>query len=168
MNDVPKTNTSTAGFTIIENIFAVGIIALGFAGLYALSAQCMRIMHSSREEMAAMQSLQDRGDSLRKCTWVQITNPTYLSSNIMNTAANNAPLTDRMTETVTINAYPTALNPAIKLTRSGAGVVTVVSSNSAIANGDLLNINIQMSWTSWSGNRPHTAAMSTTFAENTR
>ena len=168
MNSTTMRSTGNSGFTIIENIVAVGIIALGFAALYAMSARCMKIMYSARDEMTVGQALQDRADRLRKCTWAQITDPAYLSGNIMNTAANKGPLMKNVTETVTINAYPTAASPAIQLRRSSAGVVTIVTSNASIANGDLATINIEISWNSSSGSRPHTAAISTLFAEDAR
>lgn len=158
----------TAGFTLIDNMVAIGIIAVGFAALYTISAQCMRVMYSAREEMTAAQALQDRGDSLRTCTWAQITDASYIAANIMNTAANKAPLMKKMTETVTINAYPTAINPAIQVQRSSAGVTSILSQNAAITNGDMVKIDAQISWTTWSGKCTHTQAISTIFAENPR
>ena len=168
LTKLSKKSSDIGGFTLIDNVFAVGIIALGFSALYAMSSQCLKLDYAAREEMTASQGLQDRGDSLRQCTWAQITDPTYLSANIMNKAANKAPLMNKMAETVTINAYPTPAATPIQLTRSSAGVVTIVSQNSAIANGDMVKIDVQMAWTSWSGNRSHTETLSTIFAENPR
>ena len=58
MNSTTTRSTGNSGFTIIENIVAVGIIALGFAALYAMSARCMKIMYSARDEMTVGQALQ--------------------------------------------------------------------------------------------------------------
>jgi hypothetical protein len=85
----------------------------------------------------------------------------------MNNAANNAPLMRKMTETLTINSYPTPATTPIQVSRSSTGIVTVVSTNPTIATGDLISVTDQMAWTSWSGNHSHAEATSTVFAENT-
>jgi prepilin-type N-terminal cleavage/methylation domain-containing protein len=168
MQKLAKPFAGKSGFTFIENIIAVSIIAIGFTALHAVASQCMRLMSAAREQMTAGQALQDRTDTLRACSWVQVTDSAYLAANVMNSAANTAPLMSKITETVTINSYPTAATTPIQLTRSSSGAVTVVSTNSTIANGDLVSITVQMAWTSWLGNRAHTETINTVFAENTR
>lgn len=86
----------------------------------------------------------------------------------MNSAASNAPTMGSVTETITINAYPTAVNPPIQVTRASNGSVTINSTNSAIATGDLVAINIQLSWNAARGNRARSMAVSTTWGEISR
>ncbi len=144
------------------------IFAGFFIALYSINAQCMLLVSASRQALAAGQSLQDRMDQVRNCTWAQITDSSYISSSVMNSAASNAPTMGSVTETITINAYPTAVNPPIQVTRASNGSVTINSTNSAIATGDLVAINIQLSWNAARGNRARSMAVSTTWGEISR
>lgn len=158
--------TNVGGFSLVECMIAVGIVASGFAALTLMNGACIRLMYSAREQMSAGQALQDRMESFRSCTWAQVTDPNYIQSSILNSLANNAPLNGKFTETVTINKYPTPVSPAIQLTRSTSGVVTIVSTNAAIATGDLVKIDIQVAWTRSLGSSLHSEAASTIYGEN--
>lgn len=156
------------GFTLIDTVFAAALVGLFFVALFGVNSQCLYLVNSSRELSTAAQVLQGRMEQLRNCHWGQITDPNYLSNNIFTTAMNGASNLGNVSEVATINAYPTALNPAMQLTRASNGTVTVNSTNSAIANGDMVTINLQVSWTAAPGSRSRSVAIDTIWAENSR
>lgn len=168
LSQIQKNRAIKGGFTFIDNVVAMMIFAGFFIALYSINAQCLQLVSSSRQALAAGQSLQDRMEQVRTCTWAQITDSNYISSSILNTAVNNAPILGGVTEVITINSYPTAVNPPIKVTRASNGTVTINSTNAAIATGDLVAINIQLSWTAARGSRARSMAIYTTWGENSR
>ena len=157
-----------AAFTLIDNIVAVAIVAGFFGALYAMSGQCLYLLNSGRQTTVAQQAIQDRIEQLRNIKWVQLTDPAYIAGNVLNTAAQNGASLSGLSETVTVNAYPTALSPSNQVTRSSAGAVTVSSTNSAIASGDLVRIDVTLNWTASPGNRPRSVSTTTVWAVNTR
>ena len=155
----------TAAFTLVENAFALAIAGLFFVGLYALNTQCLYMVNSGREAAAAEQSAQDRLEQLRNCTWTQLTDASYLRDNVLNASTTGARNLDSVTETVTLNAYPTALSPAITVVRSG-GTASVTSSNASVANSDIVRVDLTLAWRAGPGGRSRTQAMTTLIAQN--
>jgi hypothetical protein len=156
------------GFTLIDTVFAAALVGVFFVTLFGVNSQCLYVVNSSRELSTAGQALQGRMEQVRNCHWSQITDPNYLSNSVFNTAMNGVSNLGAVTEVATINAYPTALNPAIQLTRNSNGTVTINSTNSAIANGDMVSVTLQVSWTAGPGARNRSVAITTTWAENSR
>jgi type II secretory pathway component PulJ len=162
-----RPRNSRAGFSLLDSLFALALGAIFFGALYLLTSQCLYLLSSGRETTLAQESLQDRIEQLRNCTWPQITDANYIANNVLNTPSNDAAFLAAATETATINAYPTALSPAIQVTRS-ASTVTIGSSNSAIANSDLVRVDIVLNWTSSPGRRAMSVGTSTVYGENSR
>jgi Tfp pilus assembly protein PilE len=155
---------SPAAFTLIENVFAVAIVGLFFIALYALNSQCVYMLNSGRGAAIAEQSSQDRLEQLRNCTWAQLTDANYLRDNVLN-ASTTARSLGAVTETVTVNAYPIAVSPVISVVRNN-GTATTASSNAAIANGDIVRVDLALSWNAGLGGRSRSQAMTTLIAKN--
>ncbi len=156
---------SSAAFTLVENAFAVAIVGLFFVALYALNTQCVYMLNSGREAATAEQSEQDRLEQLRNCTWAQLTDANYLRDNVLSASTTGARNLGSVTETVTVNAYPTALNPAISVVRSN-GTATAATSNASIANSDIVRVDLTLNWTAGPGGRSRTQAVTTLIAQN--
>ncbi len=152
------------GFTFIENLVAITIVVLFFAALFAVNAQCLSMLNASRGAALADTCLQDRIEQLRTCTWSQLTDADYLQSSIFNTATNGAANLGQVTESVRISAYPVAVNPPINVVRSN-GAASVVSSNAALVNGDLVQVETLLSWNAGGGGRSRTQATTTLIAK---
>lgn len=161
----PLSIRSPAAFTFIENVFAMAIVGVFFGGLYAMNAQCLYVLSSGRGTVVAEQSLQDRMEQLRTCSWSQLTDASYIQNSLMNSATNGARNLGQVTETVTVNAYPTALSPAISVVRSN-GTASTASSNASIANGDIVRVDIALSWKAGPGGRQRSQSVTTVIAEN--
>lgn len=153
-----------AAFTFVENIFALAIVAISFVALFTLNTQCLYLLNSGRGAVFATQSLQDRVEQLRNCTWSQLTDASYIQSSVLNSSTNGMQNLGQVTETVTVNAYPTPLSPPNSVVWSN-GSASTVSSNASIANGDMVRVDIVLAWTRL-GNRARTKAMTTVIAKN--
>jgi Tfp pilus assembly protein PilE len=156
---------ASAGFTLVENAFAMAIVGLFFVALYALNTQCVYMLNSGREAATAEQSEQDRLEQLRNCTWAQLTDASYLRDNVLSASTTAARNLGLVTETVTVNAYPIGLNPAISVVRSN-GTATAASSNPSIANTDIVRVDLALNWKAGPGGRSRTQAVTTLIAQN--
>jgi hypothetical protein len=153
-----------AGFTFVENLIAMVIVVLFFAALYGLNCQALYLLNSGREALVANVCLRDRLEALRNCTWAQLTDSTYLRTNVLNSSPSGAANLGNLTEVLTINSYPTAGNPPISLTRTN-GSASVTTSNAAIASSTLVRVDATLSWTAAPGGRSRTQATSTLLAK---
>ena len=161
----PSYTRSAGAFTLVENAVAVAIVGLFFVALYMLNTQCLYMLNSGREAVAAEQSAQDRLEQLRNCTWAQLTDANYLRDNILSASTTGARNLGSVTETVTVNAYPIALSPAISIVRSN-GTATAASSNASIANTDIVRVDLALNWQAGPGGRSRTQAVTTLIAQN--
>jgi hypothetical protein len=157
-----------AAFTVMEAAFAAALVALFFVSLFALNTRCLYLVKSSRELTMAGQAAQSRLEQIRGCTWDQITDSSFIKTGILNSASLGAPTLGALSEVVTVNAYPTAVNPVIQVTRASNGTVTVNTTNSAIQSGAMATVSVQLSWKATFEARQKTLVAGTTYAKNTQ
>lgn len=153
----------SSAFTLIENLFSMAIVALCFIALYSLSSQALYQVNSGREAVAAKQSLSDRMEQVRGCSWNQITSATYLQNYVMNASTRAEGRLGSPVETLTVNSYPAPSVSAIQLVRNNGGTSTV-STNPAFASGDLLRVDLSLTWVTAPGNRTRTQSRNTIVA----
>jgi hypothetical protein len=164
LRNILPSKTFEAGFTFVENLIAMVIVVLFFAALYGLNCQGLYLLNSGREALVANVCLRDRVEQLRNCTWAQLTDSTYLRTSVLSSSPTGAANLGNLTETLTINSYPTAGNPPISLTRTN-GSASVTTTNAAIANSTLVRVDATLSWTAAPGGRSRTQATSTLLAK---
>jgi type II secretory pathway pseudopilin PulG len=154
---------SSSAFTLVENLFSTAIVALCFVALYSLSSQALYQVNSGREAVAAKQSLSDRMELVRGCSWIQLTSATYLQNYVMNASTIAEGRLGSPVETLTVSTYPTPSLAPIQLIRSN-GTTSTVSTNPALANGDLVRVDLSLTWTTAPGNRMRTQSRNTIIA----
>jgi prepilin-type N-terminal cleavage/methylation domain-containing protein len=152
-----------SGFTLIENLFSVAIVALCFVALYSLSSQALYHVNSGREAVAAKQSLSDRMEQVRGCSWNQLTSASYLQNYVMNTSTRAEGRLGSPVETLTINTYPTPSLTPIQIAWSN-GAATTVSTNPALANGDIIRVDLALTWIAAPGKRTRSQSRNTLVA----
>ncbi len=150
------------GFTYIEAMVAVAIVAIFFGALYALNAQGLYVLNAGRQTAAAGQSLQDRMEDFRSCTWEEVTDASYIQNNILNGPTISGDNISGSTETVTLTAYPTATT-STQVVRTN-GTASTTSSNINLVNGDMVRIDVSLTW--GLGARQRTQSFSSVIAKN--
>ena len=73
LND-PKGNQD--GFTLVEGMVATMLVTIFFVSIFELNATCLRYLDSSKESLAALQSVQDRVEGLRNRAFSDLTRTT--------------------------------------------------------------------------------------------
>jgi prepilin-type N-terminal cleavage/methylation domain-containing protein len=172
------------GFTLVEVMVSAILVAIFFASLFELNAMCLRYIDSSKESLAALQSVQDRAEALRNRAFSDLTRtgcgpcdplpspaPPCVTipcvHDAMATAANPAPFSQKATEVVTISNYPPTANGVTQFTRSPDGSVTTNSLRTDLVT-DLVKVDVQVSWTMAVGGRTRTEQTSCIVSDGTK
>ena len=144
----------SGGFTLIENMMALTLIAFGMAAIYTLSGR-LSVLRSSKDEASAGQVLQQRIEQLRISNWQRVTNATWIRDNLLNVNADGAASLNALTETVTVTPYGSANTSTNTFTLSG-GTATAASSNSSLLAENAVKINWRVTWVGIPAGKVHT------------
>jgi prepilin-type N-terminal cleavage/methylation domain-containing protein len=176
MNIHPKRSKGDeAGFTLVEVMVATMLVAIFFVSIFELNAMCLRYMDTSKESLAALQTVQDRCEAMRNLAFTDLTNASVMQNKVM--PANYTPpdqlgvkpptlFSKKATETVTIKQYPVA-NGETKFTRSPDGTVTKVSEATSLGTG-LVQVDVKVTWNMTMGGRLRTEQTSTIVSNGTK
>ncbi len=70
--------TETAGFTLVEVVFASVILSLTVVALLSAITFCIDMVRLSRENVRATQIVQSKMESIRLCNWEQLNDPDFV------------------------------------------------------------------------------------------
>ena len=170
--------SSRAGFTLAEVLIAIVVTVIFGLAAFETNARLMIALKTQRETTAANMMLQERMEALRSLSYTGLSStssspsaspspspPTYAADIVANTTVSEPQLgggiNGSLTETVTISGYmdtsgncpPTisAQNQWIRNSTSPTGALQSPSSSTLASNYDLLQVDIQLSWTSANG-----------------
>ena len=146
------------GDTLPELMISVVLIVGFFAAIFEVNAACLRYISATKENVAAIQGVQDRLETLRSMAFTDLTTASKVTTTLT-TPSNGADFTLRVTETVTLADYPSG-SPTVTFTRApGASVAPSVtwSGGSAFpATATMLKANVRYGWTMALGQRQRT------------
>jgi Tfp pilus assembly protein PilV len=153
------------GMTFPEILIAVLLLGIFCASIFELNAVCLRYIDSSKESVAALQSVHDRCEVLRNLAFTDLTNATYVQS-LLGTSANASDFCKKATEVVKISAYPVP-NGVTQFTRTPSGAVTI-DSNATDLGSSLVQIDVSTSWNMTLGGRPRSEQTSTIISNGSK
>ena len=171
VNPVPVDTKPEGAFTLVEVMVATMLVAIFFASIFELNALCLRYMDSSKESLAALQSVQDRAEVLRNLAFSDLTTISFVRDNVM--PANYTPdktptlFSKKATEVVKITQYPTA-NGVTQFTRLPNGTVTTDSVATNLGLAQLVKVDVSVSWTMTLGGRARTEQTSSIVSNGTK
>jgi len=148
-----STPSLASGTTLPEALVAVLLLAVFFASIFELNAVCLRYIDVTKESVAALQSVQDRSETLRNLSFTDLTNTSAVGT-LMATPPNAAPFAQKATETVRISAFPTP-NGITQFTRLPNGTVTTNSVATDLGK-TLVQVDVSVAWTMTLGGRSRT------------
>jgi Tfp pilus assembly protein PilV len=156
---------------MVETLVAAILVAVFFATIFEVNAVCLRYIDASKESVAALQGVQDRLETLRNLAFSDLTNATFVQ-NLMTTPSNGSDFAQKVTEVVTISAYPTPDASNTQIARGpGASVTPAINSTDAsLANqpGKLVKVNVTYTWTMTLGGRSGTEQTETIISSGTK
>ena len=158
-----------AGTTLVETLVALAIVAGLFVSIFEVNGICLRYITSSKNNVAALQGVQDRLEQLRNLKFSTLTSASSVQS-LMATPANGSEFLARNpTEVVTLSAYPTpdGTNTTITLSAGGSSA-TINSTDSNLSNATLVKVNITYTWTEALGGRSRSEQSETIISAGTK
>ena len=73
-NGPSRAGFAERGTSLVEVMVTAVLIAVFFASIFELNAMCLRFIDASKESLAALQSVQDRSETLRNLSLPDLTN----------------------------------------------------------------------------------------------
>jgi hypothetical protein len=144
-----STHDRSGGFSLLEANLAVALTLIGLAGCFAANANLLAVLRAANQGASASQSIQERVEQMRIANWLQITDSTYLKTNLLSSPTASARSLPGCTETLTVTAYPPPASgavPSTKLTSSN-GQVAVTSSDPALKDNAMVKADWVLTWT---------------------
>ncbi len=124
---------------------AVSLIITGAA--FASALQAITLVKNAREHAAAAHTLQERVEQLRSTNWINVVNPTWLSSNaFLGRIAANAAVLPPIRESIEIREWPLLAGetPYIIVAREKDDVVVTTASRALTARA--VQIDLLLTW----------------------
>jgi hypothetical protein len=172
--------SSQAGTTLVETLVTASIIAAFFGAIFQMNAFCLRYINAGKENVAALQGVQSRLETLRNLMFddrngnTELNNATYLQAVltvpadapypcINNTTDPNYNACDpninssdfvknKVTETVTLSDFSNGRVIVTYTRLPGANVTpTYTPSNPNFNNVTVIKANVMFSWTTTFG-----------------
>jgi len=168
MKILDKNKFKREAFTLVEVCVALFICVLFGAAAFATNSRLVLSLKSQKESTAATTALQERTESLRATAFPSptatptstptptplpsIADASYMQANIFtNPTKSEGPL-GSLSETVTVDAYPTPTgSPIVLLRNSTYPNCQIVSNNTTLSSQNLLRVDVVLTWTSANG-----------------
>ncbi len=112
-------NTAIAGTSLIESTIAAATSALFLGSLFTMNMSAMKTIRTAREVTCASQVLQQRVESMRIANWHQVTDPDWISTNLLNSDAAGGDGLKQIKETLTLVPYGSATVGNTQIVRTG-------------------------------------------------
>ena len=146
---------SAGGFTFIDVLGAVVLIAIGLTSLIAANSRSMIMLKSAKQAAVASKCLQQRIEQIRTYNWTQVTDAQAMQSLYSVPPLPSVELPG-FAEQVTVSAFvppttsgtaaPAPTGPVIQITRDVNGVTNIASDNPNLTSGQEVRVDVQVSW----------------------
>jgi hypothetical protein len=167
MKILHKNKFKREAFTLVDVSMALVVTALFGLAAFETNSRLVLALKNQKGSTAATMALQERKESLRGTGFNSIADANYMHDKIFTIATSSEGPLSSLSETVTVDAYPTPTgSPAVLLRNSQYPSCQIVSSNSNLAyssgNPHALRVDVVLTWTS-SNNRSRTRQFSEIF-----
>ena len=139
---------NAAAFTLAEVIIAVGIVAIGFLGAFAMVLQSGRMVSAADEDALVCSALEQRMDQLRELDWTSLTNGTGLTGTVWAARPlSTSGLT--ISESMSITGFDLTNGQTLTgtWTSSGSPSATLSGATPALSTASAIKIAATISWT---------------------
>ena len=127
------------GIALIECTIATAVSALFLGSLFLMNSSTMDTIQMARQAACASQVLQQRVESMRIANWHQVTDASWLLTNLLNADAPGANELTNISETLTIVPYGSSNVGNTQLTRTH-GATNIVSNNSTLLGENAIKV----------------------------
>lgn len=148
-------------------MMAALILGLFFSSIFEVNAVCLRYINASKENVAALESVQDRLEGLRSFAFADLISTTYMKgTNALKAPANASTHATVVSEEVTLTDYENAANTITYSRSSGASVTpnSIPASYTFPTSTKLVRVRVKHTWTGALGGRIRTEESETVIS----
>ncbi len=135
-------------------MIAVVLVATFFASIFELNSLVLRLISQSKENISAIQGIQDRLETMRNLAFADLTNANYLRDTLLVAPSNVSDFAKKVVEDVKIVAYDTSgllggpVGTGISITRPAGTLVTPVlgTVDLTLPQADAVLVTVKHSW----------------------
>ena len=161
---------SHAGTSLPELMVSVLLVAGFFATIFEVNAVCLRYIDATKENVAAMQGVQDRLETIRSLSFNDLKTASFMTT-LLTSPSNTSAVAVKAVEHVTLSDYSSG-SPSVTYTRApGASVAPTVSwsgGSSFPSTTTLVKVNVKYSWTFTLGGRSRVEEIETIVSNGTK
>ena len=154
----------TGGFTLLEVVFAVGIIAVGFLGSFALVLQAGKQVSAAEENALVCSGLEQEIDLLRTLSWPTLTDGTGITGTVWAAQPQSVAGLTVTQQTITISPYDVAGAQTLNATWNTGSPATVSftpAGSPALSTATAVKVVATLTWTGRRSTRPTTRTLVT-------
>ena len=156
MSEFATNRPGTRGFTLVDVMAAVLVIALSLGALFTANSRAMGLLKSAKQAAVASKCLQQRIEQIRNYNWTQVTDATAMQDLYTTPPLPSAELPG-FSEQVTVSAFtpatssdgsasPGPTGAQLQITRNNAGTVALVSDSVDLGSQPTVRVNVQITW----------------------
>jgi type II secretory pathway pseudopilin PulG len=155
MSEFSTNRAGTRGFTLVDVMAAVLVIALSLGALFTANSRAMGLLKSAKQAAVASKCLQQRIEQIRNYNWTQVTDATAMQDLYSTPPLPSAELPG-FSEQVTVSAFTPSTTSGIasagpsgsllQITRDNGGTVTLVSDSGNLDSQPTVRVNVQITW----------------------
>ncbi len=155
-----------AGFTLLEVVIALGIVAIGFLGAFAAVIQSGKLASAAEEDALAASGLEQRIDQLRELEWDELTNGAGLTTKVWTARPVAMAGITVAQETMTLSAYDIAGAKTLQGTWIGVSAPSVSFTAGApdLSAASALRATATLTWTGRRSSRQQSRSLVTVIA----
>jgi Tfp pilus assembly protein PilV len=157
---------NTAAFTLVEVIVAVGIVAIGFLGAFAMILQSGRLVSAAEEDALVSSGIEQRMDQLRELSWPTLTDGTGITGTVWTARPLTMSGITVTQETITISAWDLNNAKTLNATWTGTGTPTATLSAGAVdlSTASAVKVVASLTWTGRRSSNPQTRNLVTVIS----
>jgi prepilin-type N-terminal cleavage/methylation domain-containing protein len=155
-----------AGFTLIEIVIALAIVAVGFLGSLAAVAQAGKLASAAEEDALAASGLEQRIDQLRLLEWPDLTSTTGVKAAVCSARPTAMTGIAVSQETITLSGFDVPAAKTLQTTWNGtsAPVASIGAGGADLNTVKALKVVATITWTGRRSNRPQTRSAVTVIS----
>ncbi len=155
-----------SGFTLVEVLVALGVVAVGFLGAFAMVLQAGKLASASEEDGLVVSGLEQRIDQIRTLAWPELTDGTGVTSKVWTARPESLSGIAVAQETFTISGYDLTSGQVLQATWNGTAAPTTTFSGGAQAlnTAAALKVVATLTWTGRRSSRTQTRSLVTVIS----
>ena len=155
-----------SGFTLVEVIVALGIVAIGFLGAFAIVLQSGKLASAAEEDALVGSGLEQRIDQIRALAWPELTSGTGITGKVWTSRPESLLGITVSQETLTISASDLASAKTLQATWTGTSSpsVTFTAAAQELSAASAVKVIATLTWTGRRSSRTQTRSLVTVIS----